>query len=102
MSSYRRPTVISLLLLVVLGARPVFAASAQGSQKKLDRALLSAVQSQTAQSQPVIVRAKPGQIDAVRKWLKAHGDAVESEQPLINALSTKLTAAHLSELADLV
>src|SRR5678816_2290454 len=91
---------IVFFVLAALGPQSVFAAN--NSQHKLDRALLAAVQAKSVKPQPVIIRAKAGQLEAVRTWLKAHGDIVESEHPALNALSTKATADHLAQLADLL
>src|ERR1700752_141398 len=101
MTSYRRSTAVLLLLaLAVLAPRGVLAAN--NSKRKFDRALLAAVESNPPTPQPVIIRARAGQLAAVRNWLKAKKVAVESEQPALNALSTNLNATNLSQIADLV
>src|SRR3954471_13495094 len=98
----RRSTgAILLFVLAALLPRPVFAASATSAQRKLDRALLVAVQTHATRPQPVIVRAAPGKLAAVRTWLKAHGALVEAEHPSLNALSTKVSADDLDALANL-
>src|SRR5262249_14676995 len=85
----------SILFLAAL----VVSVPAHAASSKLDRALRRAVDTQSAQKQPVIVRAKAGQIAAVRNWLKAHGDAVDSEQTAIDALTTSITLDPLNHRA---
>src|SRR4029078_8214232 len=92
--------VILLFVLAAMGPRSAFAANAS-SQRQLDRALLEAVKTGSLKPQRVIVRAKAGQLAAVRNWLKAHGDVVESEKAALNALSTQLPTDHLRHAADL-
>ncbi len=90
----------ALILFVLAGlvSSPVLAGDS-ASTRKLDRALRHAVETTATSVQPVIVRAKPGQIGAVRAWLKANGVKIESEQPGINAVSTKLRVDQLDQLA---
>src|SRR5579872_1562765 len=85
-----------LFLIALLISVPAHAASG-----KLDLALRKAVDAHAAEPQPVIVRAKAGQIAAVRAWLKAHGDLIVSEQPSLNALTTTASVDHVNQLAAL-
>ncbi len=81
----------------VLAAAPLFAAPS-----KFDRALASAIDNRATQPQPVIIRAKPGQLAAIRSWLTSHGDVIVSEQTAINAISTKISVDHLNQLASMI
>src|SRR5262249_45277940 len=93
-----RYLVRSIIFLIAL----VVSVPAHAASSKLDRALRKAVDTHSSQRQPVIVRAKAGQIAVVRNWLKAHGAAGESEQPAINALTPKLSVDALNQLAALL
>src|SRR5262249_54736828 len=65
--------------------------------RKLDRPLRHAVESASTDAQPIIVRAAPGQLPALRAWLSRRGVAVQNH-PLINALSATVSPADLIAL----
>ena len=97
----RNPFVRNLLFFFVFFAAFLVSVPLYAASNKLDRALRSAVERQSSEKQPIIVRAKPGQLGAVRGWLQAHGDIIDSEQAAINALTTNVSVEHLNQLASL-
>ena len=92
---FRLPTTRTLLcsLASVLIAAPTLFAQDGSSLKKLDRPLRSAVLNGTPALQPVIIRAKPGQLASVKDWLKSRKAVVDSEITGLDAVATKLSAA---------
>src|SRR4029079_7624423 len=84
--------------IAAMGSNAVFAQDLS-SLRKMDRALRSAVSNGASGKQPVIVRAKAGQLASVRDWLHARGAAIDSETPGLESITTKLTVGQLGELA---
>ena len=72
---------------------------AQGRGSKLDRVLQEVVRSGARGSERVIVQARPGSREALKRALRAHGDVVEAEHPSLNALTVTLHRGDLAGLA---
>src|SRR6188474_250744 len=96
--SIRVPSAIVLFAATALASSAGVAGAQTSHHRKFDRALESAVASASADLQPVIIRAKAGQLGAVRTWLKKHGNAIEGEQPGLNTIAAKVSAQQLVEL----
>src|SRR4051794_18971969 len=84
--------------IAALVATPLFADDVP-SLRKLDRPLRAAVLNGAATTQPVIVRAKAGQLATVRNWLKARQAVVEADLPGLDSVATRLSVADLGALA---
>ena len=87
---------LSFLLVAVVG---VAKADAAPEHKRVDRAVRQSVQS-GRRTQRVIITVNPGCRAAVRDALKKHGDTVDSEQGLIDAVSGELHSPDVDVLAD--
>ena len=99
MTPHTRSITPLIVLLAAVLAIPC-AAQAQ-NRRKLDRALLKALESGTTSAQSVIIRAQVGQLAALKNTLTAHGhgDTIEVEHPSIGALSARVDIADLDALA---
>ena len=82
-----------LLLVLALPA------SAQTAHAKLDKSLRESVEQGCAGAQPVIITAKPGHREALRRALSAHGDVVQGEFPAIEAIAVDVHCDDLAALA---
>src|SRR5687768_1803936 len=95
---------IRTLLTVALGAVLLSApAAAQDSatiaERKIDRALTAALRSGDASPKRVIVSVKQGYRQVIREALESHGDTVDGEAPLVNALVAEVHGSDIEELA---
>ena len=103
MTAPRRFFWIHLLVIALAFAVTGDAAGARGSKRsrnlhKLDGWLRATVDSQTLQPQRVIIRVKPGSLDAVRRSLSSNGDQVLAEHNSLDALTA---VVHTDDLAAL-
>ena len=87
-----------LFCAAVVTAAPVWADDVP-SMKKLDRALRSAVIAGDASDQPVIIRAKAGQLANVRAWLSAKNVTIEREIPGLDSIVARLSIKDVGALA---
>lgn len=87
-----------LCLFVVFAAGPALAAD-KPKLHKLDRVLHRAA-TQAPEPQRVIIRAGPGGRGALRAALTAHGDVVEAEHPMLDALTAYVHGEDLVALAN--
>jgi serine protease AprX len=93
-------TLVTATLTAVLAAAPVAAQDSPAvAERKIDRALKEALRSGDAGPKRVIVSVKQGYRQVIREALQAHGDAVDSEAPLVNALVAEVHGNDIEELA---
>jgi serine protease AprX len=95
MFSRRLSLGLAVLTLLGFAAQPV---SAQTQNNKVDRGLTDALTT-GARTQRVIISVKPGYRDGVRAALKAHGDVIKSEHPLVEAIAAEIHSSDVAELA---
>ena len=69
-------------------------------RQKLDTNLREVLDRGARTSQRVIIRVRGGEGDAVRRTLKAHGDAVVADHESLNALTAVVHAEDLEALAE--
>ena len=88
---FATPAVIFGLLLLA------FVADAKPAAQPVDRALRRSP-TKGAATQHVIISVQPGCGDYVRDSLRAHGDTIASEHPLIDALGGEIHRDDIDEL----
>ena len=93
------PRAISTLLVLAIAVLADNAAWAQGHRSKLDRALQEVVRSGARGSQRVIIQARPGSREQLKRALRTHGDVVVGEHPSLDALTVNLHGEDLAGLA---
>jgi hypothetical protein len=84
---------LSVSTVALAGQKP-----AKADTRKIDRAVRSAVWS-GAKSQRVILTLEPGCAGSVRDVLVKHGDRIDGEHPLINAVSGEIHSEDVEALA---
>jgi len=97
-------TPIRRLSAVVLGLAfsatlAVAAPPDRPGRAKIDRGLREAIQTGAA-TQSVIITVKPGYRDQIRKALEKHGDRINSELPLIEAIAVDLHTSDIEQFAN--
>jgi serine protease AprX len=82
--------------LVLVAGRP---ALAQSLHSKVDRSLQDSLRSGAATQHVIITIDDPAMRDAIRQSLRAHGDVIESEHPLIGAFAAEIHSGDVELLA---
>jgi serine protease AprX len=92
-----RPAAVALLLVAFSG-RPAFAQSHHS--RKVDRALQESLATGAATQHVIVTVDDPEMRDAIRASLKAHGDVIESEHPLIGAFAAEVHSEDVDLLGN--
>jgi serine protease AprX len=88
----------ALALLAIFSSEAAAQDRGADALRKIDRSL-RASNLRAGSTRRVIVTVKAGYRDEIREALKAHGDVITSESPLINAVTVELHAEDVEELA---